>query len=79
MIDEVQSGNGRTGQFFSYQHADILPDGHNCKRLGQWGLLAFAWLRGKAAHVLGPGNHGSTFGGNPLLRSSACSARCLRA
>ncbi|HWV15146.1 MAG TPA: aspartate aminotransferase family protein [Cellvibrio sp.] len=71
MLDEIQTGNGRTGTFFAYQHNNILPDVlTTAKGLGN-GVPIGACLAGsKAAEVLQPGNHGTTFGGNPL----ACSA-----
>ena len=72
MIDEVQSGNGRTGQFFSYQHADILPDVvTTAKGLANGVPIGVCLATNQAAHVLGPGNHGSTFGGNPLSCAAA--------
>ena len=72
MIDEVQSGNGRTGQFFSYQHADILPDVvTTAKGLANGVPIGVCLAATQAAHVLGPGNHGSTFGGNPLSCAAA--------
>jgi len=72
MIDEVQSGNGRTGQFFSFQHADILPDVvTTAKGLANGVPIGVCLAANQAAHVLGPGNHGSTFGGNPLSCAAA--------
>ncbi len=67
MLDEVQCGMGRTGKGFAHQWADILPDVMPlAKGLGS-GVPVGAIVCGpKAAKVLGPGNHGSTFGGNPL-------------
>ncbi len=71
MLDEIQTGNGRTGQYFAYQHAGILPDVvTTAKGLGNGVPIGACLARGPAASVLQPGNHGSTFGGNPL----ACSA-----
>jgi acetylornithine aminotransferase len=68
MLDEVQTGNGRTGAYFAYQHAGILPDVvTTAKGLGN-GVPIGACLAGVfAAEILQPGNHGSTFGGNPLV------------
>lgn len=67
MIDEVQSGIGRTGQWFGYQWADILPDVITlAKGLGSGVPIGACVARGRAASVFGPGNHGSTFGGGPL-------------
>lgn len=71
MLDEIQTGNGRTGTFFAYQHNGIMPDVvTTAKGLGN-GMPIGACLAGnKTAEILQPGNHGTTFGGNPL----ACSA-----
>ncbi|TDJ38740.1 MAG: acetylornithine transaminase [Gammaproteobacteria bacterium] len=72
MLDEVQSGNGRTGRYFAYQHADILPDVvTTAKGLGNGVPIGVCLARGIAADVLQPGNHGSTFGGNPLACAAA--------
>jgi acetylornithine/N-succinyldiaminopimelate aminotransferase len=67
MLDEVQCGLGRTGKWFAHQWAGILPDVMPlAKGLGS-GVPVGAIVCGpKAANVLGPGNHGTTFGGNPL-------------
>jgi acetylornithine aminotransferase len=67
MIDEVQCGMGRTGKWFAHQWADIVPDVMPlAKGLGS-GVPVGAVVAGpKAANVLQPGNHGTTFGGNPL-------------
>jgi acetylornithine aminotransferase len=67
MLDEVQCGIGRTGKWFAHQWADIRPDVMPlAKGLGS-GVPVGAIVCGpKAANVLGPGNHGTTFGGNPL-------------
>lgn len=67
MIDEVQCGMGRTGKWFAHQWADIVPDVMPlAKGLGS-GVPIGAIVAGlRAAKVLGIGNHGSTFGGNPL-------------
>ncbi|MBX9935647.1 MAG: acetylornithine transaminase [Burkholderiaceae bacterium] len=67
MIDEVQTGVGRTGKWFAHQWAGIVPDVMTlAKGLGS-GVPVGALVAGpKAADVLQPGNHGSTFGGNPL-------------
>jgi acetylornithine/N-succinyldiaminopimelate aminotransferase len=71
MLDEIQSGNGRTGTYFAYQHNGILPDVvTTAKGLGNGVPIGACLARGKASAVLQQGNHGSTFGGNPL----ACSA-----
>lgn len=67
MIDEVQCGMGRTGKWFAHQWAGILPDVMPlAKGLGS-GVPVGAVVAGpKAAHIFAPGNHGTTFGGNPL-------------
>ncbi|MEO5660167.1 MAG: aminotransferase class III-fold pyridoxal phosphate-dependent enzyme, partial [Polaromonas sp.] len=67
MIDEVQCGMGRTGKWFAHQWAGIKPDVMPlAKGLGS-GVPVGAVVAGpRAAHIFGPGNHGSTFGGNPL-------------
>lgn len=71
MLDEIQTGNGRTGTYFAYQHNGILPDVvTTAKGLGNGMPIGACLARGKAAEVLQAGNHGTTFGGNPL----ACSA-----
>ena len=67
MIDEVQCGMGRTGKWFAHQWAGILPDVMPlAKGLGSGVPIGAVVAGPKAAHVLQPGNHGSTFGGNPL-------------
>lgn len=67
MIDEVQCGMGRTGKWFAHQWSGIKPDVMPlAKGLGS-GVPVGAVVAGpKAAHIFGPGNHGTTFGGNPL-------------
>jgi acetylornithine aminotransferase len=67
MLDEIQTGNGRTGKYFAYQHSSILPDVvTTAKGLGNGFPIGACLVRGKAASLFGPGNHGSTFGGTPL-------------
>ncbi|MGB7649962.1 MAG: aspartate aminotransferase family protein [Gallionella sp.] len=71
MLDEVQCGIGRTGKWFAHQHAGILPDVMTlAKGLGSGMPIGACLTAGKAAKVFAAGNHGSTFGGNPL----ACTA-----
>lgn len=71
MTDEIQTGNGRTGRYFAYQHNNILPDVvTTAKGLGNGAPIGACLVQGPATQVFQPGNHGSTFGGNPL----ACSA-----
>jgi acetylornithine aminotransferase len=72
MLDEVQSGMGRTGKLFAFQHEGILPDVMTlAKGLGNGVPIGACLARGDAAEVLGPGSHGSTFGGNPLACRAA--------
>lgn len=72
ILDEIQTGNGRTGKYFAYQHSSILPDVlTTAKGLGNGVPIGACLARGAAAEVLQPGNHGSTFGGNPLACSAA--------
>ena len=67
MLDEVQCGMGRTGKWFAHQWAGILPDVMPlAKGLGSGVPVGAVVCGPKAADVLGPGNHGTTFGGNPL-------------
>ena len=68
MLDEVQTGNGRTGKLFAYQHTGAVPDVvTTAKGLGNGVPIGACLARGEAAEVLQPGTHGSTFGGNPLV------------
>jgi acetylornithine aminotransferase len=72
MIDEVQCGIGRTGKWFAHQWAGILPDVMPmAKGLGGGVPIGAVAARGKAASVLAAGNHGTTFGGNPLAMRAA--------
>jgi acetylornithine aminotransferase len=72
MLDEVQSGTGRSGEWFAFQHHDLHPDVMNlAKGLGNGIPIGACLARGKAANVLGPGKHGSTFGGNPFASNAA--------
>ncbi|MGZ8222798.1 MAG: acetylornithine/succinylornithine family transaminase [Methylobacter sp.] len=72
MLDEIQTGVGRTGTFLAYQHNGILPDVCTlAKALGNGVPIGACLAQGKAAKVLTAGNHGSTFGGNPLACSAA--------
>jgi len=67
MLDEVQCGMGRTGKWFAFQHTGILPDVMTlAKGLGSGMPIGACLTAGKAAELFKPGNHGSTFGGNPL-------------
>jgi len=72
MLDEVQTGNGRTGTMFAYQQTGILPDVvTTAKGLGNGMPIGACLARGQAAGILKPGNHGSTFGGNLLACAAA--------
>jgi len=72
MLDEIQTGNGRTGKYFAFQHFDWTPDVlTTAKGLGNGVPIGACLAKGKAAHVLQPGNHGSTYGGNPLVCAAA--------
>jgi acetylornithine aminotransferase len=72
MLDEIQTGIGRTGKFLAYQHHGLLPDVCTlAKALGNGVPIGACLARGKAAAVLTAGSHGSTFGGNPLACSAA--------
>lgn len=73
-VDEVQTGNGRTGTYFAYQQYGITPDiVTTAKGLGG-GLPIGAVLFGeKLQNTMTPGSHGSTFGGNPVVAAGACS------
>ena len=67
MLDEVQTGIGRTGKWFAHQHAGILPDVMTlAKGLGSGVPIGACLAAGQATGTFKPGNHGSTFGGNPL-------------
>ena len=72
MFDEVQCGIGRTGRWFACQHAGVMPDVMTlAKGLGSGVPIGACLAAGKAAGVFKPGNHGSTFGGNPLASTAA--------
>jgi acetylornithine aminotransferase len=67
MVDEIQTGIGRTGSFFAFQQEGILPDVvSSAKALGNGMPIGACLTAKKAANLFQPGNHGSTFGGNPL-------------
>lgn len=72
MLDEIQTGNGRTGKYFAFQHHDFTPDVlTTAKGLGNGMPIGACLVAGKATELLGPGNHGSTYGGNPLACATA--------
>ena len=72
MLDEIQTGIARSGRMFAFQHEDIVPDVMTlAKALGNGVPIGACVTNGKAAEVIQPGNHGSTFGGNPLASRAA--------
>jgi len=72
ILDEIQTGIGRTGQWFAYQHSDIKPDIiTSAKALGNGVPIGACMAQGEVAELFHPGNHGSTFGGNPLACAAA--------
>ena len=74
MVDEVQTGNGRTGKLYAYMNFDLHPDVVSTAKGIGGGLPMGACLIGeKAENVLGPGDHGSTFGANPVSCAGAIS------
>lgn len=74
ILDEVQTGIGRTGKMFAYQYNNITPDILTlAKGLGNGVPISACLAKGKAAMLLTPGTHGSTFGGNPLVCKTALS------
>ena len=71
-VDEVQTGVGRTGQFFAHQHEGIIPDIITlAKGLGAGLPIGACLAAGPAIDLMGPGLHGSTFGGNPVCAAAA--------
>ncbi|WP_244907656.1 aspartate aminotransferase family protein [Nitrosomonas aestuarii] len=72
MLDEVQSGIGRSGQWFAFQHTEIMPDVMTlAKGLGSGVPIGACLASGIASKTFQPGNHASTFGGNPLVCAAA--------
>jgi len=72
MLDEIQTGIGRTGQWFAWQHGSARPDVITlAKALGNGVPIGACLAHGAAAEVLQPGKHGTTFGGNPLACRAA--------
>ncbi len=72
MLDEIQTGMARTGKWFAFQHNNIQPDVMTlAKALGNGVPIGACLANEKAGDVLQPGNHGSTFGGNPLMCATA--------
>jgi acetylornithine/LysW-gamma-L-lysine aminotransferase len=74
IIDEIQSGFGRTGKMFAVQHFDITPDMLTCAKSLAGGVPMGAVLIGEKVQNLTPGTHGTTFGGNPLSCAAALAA-----
>lgn len=72
VVDEVQTGNGRTGKLYAYEHYGISPDLVTTAKGIAGGLpLGACLFYGKTEHVFSPGDHGSTFGGNPVACAGA--------
>jgi acetylornithine/N-succinyldiaminopimelate aminotransferase len=72
LLDEVQCGIGRTGKFYAFEHAGILPDAIGmAKALGGGFPIGAIWVRENAAELFSPGSHGTTFGGTPLACAAA--------
>ena len=72
IIDEVQTGLGRTGEWFGFQHAGIVPDVVTmAKGLGNGVPIGAVWATADVAAAFGPGDHGSTFAGQPLAAAGA--------
>ena len=72
MLDEIQTGMGRTGEWFAYQHSNAKPDVVTlAKALGNGVPIGACMASGKAADMMQPGSHGTTFGGNPLACRAA--------
>ena len=72
MVDEVQTGLGRTGRWFGFQHLGVQPDVVTmAKALGNGMPVGACWARAEVAAAFEPGDHGSTFGGQPLAMSAA--------
>ncbi len=79
ILDEVQSGLGRTGKMFAFQHEDMMPDGLILGKALGGGILPVSLFlsRKDILCLMGPGSHGSTFGGNPLACAVGYEALCL--
>jgi acetylornithine/N-succinyldiaminopimelate aminotransferase len=72
MVDEVQTGLGRTGRWFGHQHFGVTPDVMSlAKALGNGMPIGACWARAEVAEVFEPGDHATTFGGQPLATSAA--------
>jgi predicted acetylornithine/succinylornithine family transaminase len=72
MVDEVQTGLGRTGRWFGFQHLGVQPDVITmAKALGNGVPIGACWARGEVADVFSPGDHATTFGGQPFATAAA--------
>ena len=72
ILDEIQTGMCRTGEWFAFQHSDITPDIMTlAKALGNGVPIGACLAKGEASELFAPGNHGSTYGGNPLVCAAA--------
>ncbi len=72
IVDEIQTGLGRTGRWFAFQHEGIVPDVVTvAKALGNGVPVGACWARAEVAQAFRPGDHGSTFGGQPLAMAAA--------
>jgi predicted acetylornithine/succinylornithine family transaminase len=72
IVDEVQTGLGRTGRWFGFQHFDVVPDVvTSAKALANGVPIGACWAKASVAGVFRPGDHASTFGGQPLATSAA--------
>jgi acetylornithine/N-succinyldiaminopimelate aminotransferase len=72
MLDEVQTGLGRTGRWFGHQHFDVLPDVVTmAKALGNGVPIGACWAKAEVAAAFEPGDHATTFGGQPLATAAA--------
>ncbi|MHB8439332.1 MAG: acetylornithine transaminase [Acidimicrobiales bacterium] len=72
MVDEIQTGLGRSGRWFAFQHAGIVPDVVTmAKALGNGMPIGACWASAEVAAAFGPGDHATTFGGQPLATSAA--------
>ncbi len=72
MLDEVQCGIGRTGRFYAFEHAGVVPDAVSmAKGLGGGFPIGSVWIRDRFADLFHPGHHGTTFGGTPLACAAA--------
>ena len=72
MADEIQTGLGRTGRWFGFQHTAVMPDVITmAKALGNGVPIGACWASAEVAAAFGPGDHGSTFGGQPLATAAA--------